>query len=75
MTKIRSQAKRIIDDLPEERLKTALTFLEFIEEKERWEATKELLEIPGMAESFRRGKRDILADRTIPWKKSARPRV
>jgi len=46
---LKAQAKQIINSLPEDKIKVAISFMEFLEEKERWEATKEILANPRMA--------------------------
>ena len=40
---LKEQAKQIINNLPEDKIKVAISFMEFLEEKDCWEATKEIL--------------------------------
>ena len=65
---VKTRAKRILDHLSEDRAKAAVSFLEFLEEKECWEATKEILRDNELMSSIRRGKADVAAGRVKPWK-------
>jgi hypothetical protein len=65
---VKTRAKRILDHLSEDRAKAAVSFLEFLEEKECWEATKEILKDNELMSSIRRGKADVAAGRVKPWK-------
>lgn len=65
---VRTKAKRILDHLSEDKAKAAVSFLEFLEEKECWEATKEILRDNELIASIRRGKVDIAAGRVKSWR-------
>ena len=65
---LRRQAKALIDSMSKNQLKVASEFLEFVKTRETDAATLELLSIPGFAESFARGMRDLRAGRTKPWR-------
>ena len=65
---VRTKAKRILEQLSEDKAKAAVSFLEFLEEKECWEATKEILRDNEMTASIRRGKADIAAGRVKAWR-------
>ena len=65
---VRTKGRKLLDHLSDDKAKVAVSFLEFLEEKECWEATKEVLEDKGMMASIRRGKLDIAAGRVRPWK-------
>ena len=45
----------------------AVSFLEFIEEKECWEPTKEILKDRELMASIQRGKEDIAKGKARPW--------
>lgn len=68
---LRRRAKRAIDQLSGGPLRLAADFLMYIEERtpEVDAATRELLDIPGLAESVARGKRDARAGKTRNWRK------
>ena len=65
---VKTKAKRILDQLSEDKAKAAVSFLEFLEAKECWEATKEILRDNELMASIRRGKADIAAGRVKPWR-------
>ncbi len=60
-TALRRQAKRRIEGLSTERLRVADDFLAYLEERESNEATDELLNIPGFAESLAQAKQETAA--------------
>jgi hypothetical protein len=59
-----------IDQLSGDRLQFAADFLAYVRDRRSEEATKELLEIPGFMESFRRGVKDVSAGRVMTWRKA-----
>lgn len=65
-TNLRREAKRTIDALSEDRLRTAADFLSYLHAMESDEATEELMRIPGAVEEFERGKRALKSGRTTP---------
>lgn len=40
---VKARAKKLLDHLSEDKAKVAVSFLEFLEEKEWWKATREIL--------------------------------
>jgi len=65
---VKTKARKLLDHLSEDKAKVAVSFLEFLEEKECWEATKEILEDKGLMASIRRGKADIAEGKVRPWR-------
>jgi len=65
---VKARAKKLVDHLSEDKAKVAVSFLEFLEEKECWEATKEILGDKELMASIRRGKADIAEGRVKPWR-------
>jgi hypothetical protein len=65
---LRTKAKKLLDHLSEDKAKVAVSFLEFLEEKECWEATKEILKDRELMASIQRGKEDIAKGRIRPWR-------
>ncbi len=59
------EAKRRLERLSPDRLKVATDFLAYLEERERSEATEELLTIPGFEDAFRRAVRQVEEGRTV----------
>ena len=66
--KVKVRAKKLVDHLSEDKAKVAVSFLEFLEEKECWEATKEILEDKEVMASIKRGRADIAKGRVKPWR-------
>ncbi len=69
---IKAKAKELVDHLSEDKARVAVSFLEFLEEKECWEATKEILEDKELVEAIRRGKADVAKGRVRPWREVKR---
>lgn len=69
-TKVKEKAKRLIDNLTIDKAKLILNLIEYLNEKEEWEATKEILSDREMMENIRRSEEDLKAGRMnefIPW--------
>ena len=67
---IKERTKQAIDRLSEARVGLILDFIEYLNEKEEWEATKEILEDKGMMEDIRVCDEDLKKgemDNFIPW--------
>lgn len=67
---IKERAKQAIDRLSEARVRLILDFIEYLNEKEEWEATKEILEDKGMMEDIRACDEDLEKGEMggfIPW--------
>ena len=65
---LKTKAKKLLEHLSEEKAKVAVSFLEFLEEKECWEASKEILKDKELMASIQRGKEDIAKGRVRPWR-------
>jgi hypothetical protein len=65
---LKTKAKRLLDHLSEDKAKAAVSFFEFLEEKECWEATKEILKDRALVTSIQKGKEDIAKGRVRPWR-------
>ena len=66
----KEKAKQVIDRLSEGRVKLILDFIEYLNEKESWEATQELFEDKNIMEAYREAKKDLKEGRMenfIPW--------
>lgn len=67
---IKEKAKQVIDRLSEGRVKLILDFIEYLDEKESWEATKDILSDKGMMEDIRKADEDLKAgrmDQFVSW--------
>ena len=65
---LKTKGKKLLDHLSEDKAKVAVSFLEFLGEKESWEATKEILKDRSLMESIQRGKEDIVKGKVRPWR-------
>ena len=72
MENVKSKAKKIVDHLSEDKAKVAVSFLEFLEDRECWEASREILEDKELMASIKRGKEDIAKGRMKPWQEVKR---
>ena len=66
---LRREAKRRLQNLSAERVKVANDFLAYLEERESNEATRELLETPGLIEAIERAEKSAKARRLIAWRR------
>lgn len=65
---VKARGKELLDHLSEDKARVAVSFLEFLEDKECWKATKEILEDKELMASLRRGKADIAQGRVKRWR-------
>ncbi len=75
---LRRQASALLKQLSPERLKTAIEFMEFLKEKEEWEATWDILTDPKMMEMIRKAEADRKAGRKgafVPWERVKRGEI
>ena len=59
------RAKRRLDHLSEQRLRTADDILSYLEDLDSDEATEELLRIPGLLDRVEKAERDIAQGKTV----------
>lgn len=67
---VKERAKEVIDRLSEARIKLILDFIEYLDEKESWEATREILSDKGMMEDIKKADEDLKAgrlDEFVSW--------
>jgi hypothetical protein len=65
MSAIKEQAKALIEELPDDVVRSLLDFLERLQE---WEATREILEDEEFSKAIEQGLHDIQAGRTVEWR-------
>ena len=68
----RGRLREIIEEIPSERLSGVLDFLEYIKDREEWEATWEVIRDKKFLEGVQRGKRDIEEGRWRRWEEIRR---
>lgn len=69
---LKKEAKQKIDQLSDDKLKIAFDFLSYLVEREEWEASEELLQIPNLLEEYRKAKTEIKAGQTVKWSRISR---
>lgn len=71
-TKIKKRAKQLIDNLTTDKAKLILNLIEYLNEKEEWEATEEILSDRGMMEDIKKSEEDLKGGKMenfISWDK------
>ena len=64
---LQHQAVKLIEQLSTEKLKAVIDYLNYLQDKEAWEATRELASDPEIAKSLERAKADVKAGRLKRW--------
>lgn len=64
--KARQAIKELLNEIPEDRLEEALSYVNYLRFKEEWEATEEILRDRKLMQSWRRGKLQAERGQTIP---------
>lgn len=73
--KVRQAIKEILEEIPEDRLDEALSYLNHLRLREEWEATEEILRDRKLMQSWRRGRRQAEQGQTVPLSElTRRPR-
>ena len=67
MSTIKRVAKELLDSLPEEKLKETITFMRFLQEKEEWEATEEILKDKKLMAAWKKGKKEVDEGKSENW--------
>jgi len=67
MKSVKKIAIKLLDDLPEEKLKETITFIKFLQQKEEWEATEEILSNKKLKAAWKKGKREVETRKTEDW--------
>jgi len=65
---LKEKALSLIDQLPIDKLQTAIDFLAYLQDKEAWEATLELTSSPKIMASLARSEEDVKHGRVRKWK-------
>ena len=64
---LQQQAATLIEQLSAEKLKSVIDYLNYLQDKEAWEATHELTSDPEIAKSLERAEADVKAGRIKRW--------
>jgi hypothetical protein len=60
-------AIKLLDSLPEEKLEETIIFIKFLQEKEEWEATEEILKGKKLMSAWKKGKKEVEEGKTENW--------
>ena len=64
---LQQQAVELIEQLSTEKLKAVIDYLNYLQDKAAWEATRELTSNPEIAKSLKRAEADVKAGRLKRW--------
>ena len=64
---LQQQAVMLIERLPTEKLKAAIDYMNYLYDKEAWEATYELASDPEIVKSLEQAEADVKAGRLKSW--------
>ena len=64
---LQQQAVMLIEQLPTEKLRAAIDYMNYLYDKEAWEATYELASDPEIVKSLERAEADEKVGRLISW--------
>ena len=64
---LKQQAATLIEQLSTENLKAGVDYLNYLQDKEAWEATHELASDPEIVKSLERAEADVKAGRLKRW--------
>lgn len=65
---LKERAVALIERLPKDKLRVAVDFLTYLQDREAWEATWELTSDPKIMASLRRSEEDLRKGRVKRWK-------
>lgn len=63
----KEKAKEVLESLPEDKIKTALDFLKYLEDRDEWEATYEIMADKKIMKDIEEGKKDIVEGHWEKW--------
>jgi PHD/YefM family antitoxin component YafN of YafNO toxin-antitoxin module len=65
---IRTEAKEALDALSEKKVSVVLDFIDYLREREEWEATDELLSDKKLLRDYRKAREEIRKGKTVKWR-------
>jgi hypothetical protein len=65
---LHQQAMELVQQLSTAKLKVAIDYLMYLQDKEAWDATRELASHPEIVESLERAEADVKAGRLKSWR-------
>ena len=67
-TAIKKRAKDAIENLSDKKARVVLDFIDYLKEKEEWEATAELLSDKKLLMDYKAAREEIKKGNTVKWK-------
>lgn len=64
---LQKQAMMLVERLPTEKLKAAIDYMNYLYDREAWEATYELASDPEIVKSLKQAEADVKAGRLKSW--------
>ncbi len=65
---IRTEAKEALDALSEKKVSVVLDFIDYLREREEWQATHELLSDKKLLRDYRKAREEIRKRKTVKWR-------
>ena len=65
---IRAEAKEAIDVLSEKKVSVVLDFIDYLKEREEWEATVELFSDTRLLRNYKKARKEIRKGKTVKWR-------
>jgi PHD/YefM family antitoxin component YafN of YafNO toxin-antitoxin module len=65
---IRTEAKEALDALSEKKVSVVLDFIDYLREREEWQATDELLSDKKLLRDYRKAREEIRKGKTVKWR-------
>jgi hypothetical protein len=69
---IRTEAKEALDALSEKKVSVVLDFIDYLREREEWEATDELLSDKKLLRDHKKAREEIRKGKTVKWRSRKR---
>lgn len=67
-TTVKKNAKEAIETLSGKKARVALDFIDYLREREEWEATAEVLSDKKLLRDYKAAKEEIKKGKTVKWK-------
>jgi len=65
---VKKRVKEAIETLSDKKARVALDFIDYLMEREEWEATAELLSDKNLLRDYKAAKEEIKKGKTVKWK-------
>lgn len=65
---VKRQLKKAVETLSDKKAVVALDFVDYLKEREEWEATEEILSDKNLLRDYKAAKEEIKKGNTVKWK-------